>query len=61
MKNKSLADGITADPKAKVKYNFAIKDSDGSYSALVIDGKGFIHIGAELYQLTVTLTKPFRN
>lgn len=52
MRNRSLADSVRAGSKDQVKYNFAIKDSEGHYSAIVIDGDGFVHVGAELYKLS---------
>lgn len=52
MRNRSLADGITADAANQVEYNFAMKLSDGSYAAMVIDERGFVHVGAELYKIS---------
>ena len=52
MRNRSLADGLTADANKIVKYNFAIKNNDGTYTDLIIDEKGFVHAGAELYMIS---------
>lgn len=52
MRNRSLADGITADASNQVEYNFAIKLSDGNFAAMVIDERGFVHVGAELYKIS---------
>lgn len=57
MRNRSLADSIKAGSKDDVKYNFAIKDSEGYYTGLVIDSRGFVHIGAELYKLSGDIDK----
>lgn len=51
-RNRSLADGVSADRPNKTEYNFAIKAADGSYSGIVIDERGFVHIGAELYKVS---------
>lgn len=51
-RNRSLADGVSADRQNKTEYNFAIKDEDGNYSAIVIDERGFVHSGAELYKVS---------
>lgn len=52
MRNRSLADSVTAEAVSQTEYNFAIKGADGSYSAMVIDERGFVHIGAELYKIS---------
>ena len=52
MRNRSLADGISAETSEKKEFNFAIKAADGSYSAIVIDERGFVHVGAELYKIS---------
>ena len=52
MRNRSLADSITAEAVSQTEYNFAIKASDGTYSAIVIDERGFVHVGAELYKVS---------
>lgn len=52
LRHRSLADGISVDNSNKTEYNFAIRTSDGNYSGIVIDKKGFIHVGAELYKIT---------
>ena len=52
MRNRSLADGISAETSEKKEFNFAIKAADGSYSAIVVDERGFIHVGAELYKIS---------
>ena len=52
MRNRSLADGISADSKNITEYNFAFEHSDGSYSAIVVDEKGYVHFGAELYKVS---------
>lgn len=51
-RSRSLADSISADRPDKTEYNFAIKAADGSYSAIVIDERGFVHLGAELYKVS---------
>ena len=52
MRNRSLADGVSAETSEKKDFNFAIKAADGSYSAMVIDERGFVHVGAELYKIS---------
>lgn len=52
MRNRSLADSVTAEAVSQNEYNFAIKGADGSYSAIVIDERGFVHVGAELYKVS---------
>ena len=52
MRNRSLADSITAEAVSQTEYNFAIKGADGTYSAIVIDESGFVHVGAELYKIS---------
>ena len=52
MRNRSLADGITAEALDQIEYNFAIKAVDGTYSSIVIDERGFVHVGAELYKIS---------
>lgn len=50
MRIRSLADGITAAGAQVVKYNFAIKQQDGTYQQFVIDNRGYFHVGAEIYK-----------
>ena len=52
MRNRSLADSVSAEVIEQKEYNFAIKAADGSYSAMVIDERGFVHVGAELYKIS---------
>ncbi|MGN0736036.1 MAG: hypothetical protein ACI4LP_09555 [Anaerovoracaceae bacterium] len=52
MRNRSLADSVTAEAVSQTEYNFAIKAADGTYSAIVIDERGFVHVGAELYKVS---------
>lgn len=52
MRNRSLADGVSTEALDQKEYNFAIKAADGSYSAIVIDERGFVHVGAELYKIS---------
>ncbi len=52
MRNRSIADSLTPDANRIMKYNFAIKKSDGSFADLIIDEKGFVHAGAELYMIS---------
>ena len=52
MRNRSLADSITAEAVSQTEYNFAMEGTDGTYSAIVVDERGFVHVGAELYKVT---------
>lgn len=52
MRNRSVADSLTPDANRIMKYNFAIKKSDGTFADLIIDEKGFVHAGAELYMIS---------
>lgn len=52
MRNRSLAYSVTAEAVSQTEYNFAIKAVDDSYSAMVIDDRGFVHVGAELYKIS---------
>lgn len=52
MRNRSLADGLSAESSTILEYSFAIKAVDGTYSSIVIDDRGFVHFGAELYEVS---------
>jgi len=52
MRNRSIANSLTADANRIVKYNFAIKKADGTYADLILDEKGYVHVGAELYMIS---------
>ena len=57
MRNRSLADGFTAKAKEQTEYNLAFQAVDGTYSAIVIDERGFVHFGAELYKVSGDVDK----
>lgn len=57
MRDRSLADSVRAGSRDQVKYSFAIKDSEGHYSAITIDDDGFVHVGAQLYKLSGNIDK----
>lgn len=50
MRIRSLADGISAVGAEVIKYNFAIKQKDGTYQQFVIDSRGYFHVAAEIYK-----------
>lgn len=52
MRNQSIANSLTPDANKIKKYNFAIKKSDGTFADLIIDEKGYVHVGAELYEIS---------
>lgn len=52
MRNRSLADGLSAESSTQLEYSFAIKAVDGTYTSIIIDERGFVHFGAELYKVS---------
>lgn len=52
MRNRSLADSVYSGAKTQLEYTFAIKLIDGSFTSIVLDERGFVHYGAELYSFT---------
>ena len=57
MRIRSLADGISAAGAQVVKYNFAIKQQDGTYQQFVIDSRGYFHVAAEVYKFAGDMEK----
>lgn len=52
MRNRSLADSLSAESSTQLEYSFAIKAVDGTYTSIIIDERGFVHFGAELYKIS---------
>lgn len=50
MRNKSLASRFSADKP--MNYSFAIETLSGTYIDLIIDEKGFVQTGVEVYMVT---------
>ena len=50
MRSQSLANRLTADKP--LEYTFAIKSLDGTYYDMIIDEKGYVQTGAEVYMVS---------
>lgn len=50
MRNQSLANRLTA--SKPLEFSFAIETLDGGYFDLIIDEKGYVQTGAEVYMVT---------
>ena len=52
MRNRSLADNLFASSMDLDEYSFAVQMVDGSYFGMIIDGRGFVSHGAEVYEIS---------